>query len=299
VRIAIIIPAFNEEDLIGQTLESLARQTYLPTQIIVVDDNSTDDTFQIAESFQDRWPIKVVRNKSTAENIPGAKVINAFKKGLELLNLDEFDIICKFDSDLVFPDDYLEVIIARFHTSSSVSMNSSATGNKTVDEKVGMVAGYCTVLKDGVWKIENQNNPDHIRGALKAYHIECFKDIGGLKSSIGWDTIDEMLARYFGWKVVTISNLYVKHLKPTGSSYKPNSMQLQGEAFYKMRYGLSLTAITAFKMAAKKKKTRLFLDYLKGYFKAQKNGLEPLLTKDQGRFLRSYRWNGIRSRFGF
>jgi hypothetical protein len=54
---------------------------------------------------------------------------------------------------------------------------------------------------------------------------------GGLKSSIGWDTIDEMLARYYGWKVVTIPDLYVKHLKPTGASYGANSMQLQGEAF--------------------------------------------------------------------
>jgi glycosyltransferase involved in cell wall biosynthesis len=283
VRIAIIIPAFNEEALIAQTLESLFQQSHPASQIIVVDDNSTDNTFKVAKSFENRLPLNVIRNASTAENIPGAKVINAFKKGWNLLDLSEFDVICKFDSDLIFPGNYLEEIVVRFRES----------------EQTGMVAGHCTIEQNGNWVIENQNNPDHIRGALKAYSVECFKQIGGLKSSIGWDTMDEMLARYNGWNVVTIPGLHVKHLKPTGASYKSNSMKLQGEAFFKMRYGLTLTTITAFKMAAKKKEWRLFTDYLTGYFTAQKNGIEPLLNKDQGRFLRAYRWRGIGSKIGF
>jgi glycosyltransferase involved in cell wall biosynthesis len=283
VQIAIIIPAFNEEALIAQTLESLCDQTIPAAQIIIVDDNSTDNTFQIAQSFEERLPIQVIRNKSSAENIPGTKVIQAFQKGLTSLDLSKFDIICKFDADLIFPSDYLEQIIVRFRESDTT----------------GMVAGHCTIEIDHQWVIENQNNPDHIRGALKAYSMDCFKEIGGLKSSIGWDTIDEMLARYYGWKVVTIPDLYVKHLKPTGASYRPNSMQLQGEAFYKMRYGIPLTLITALKMAWNKKELRLLTDYLKGYMKARKNGIEPLLNKDQGRFLRAYRWKGIRSKLGF
>jgi len=283
VRIAIVIPAFNEEALISQTLESLVRQSHPASQIIVVDDNSTDHTFKVAQSFQDRLPLKVIHNISTAENIPGAKVVNAFKKGLDLLDLDQFDVVCKYDSDLLFPVDYLELMIVRFRES----------------EKTGMVAGHCTVLKNGSWEIENQNNPDHIRGALKAYRTACFQQIDGLKSSIGWDTMDEMLARFHGWTVVTIPGLHVKHLKPTGAAYRPNSMKLQGEAFYKMRYGLILTTITALKMAAQKREPRLFSDYLEGYFTAQKNGIDPLLNEDQGRFLRAYRWRGIRSKIGF
>lgn len=283
MQIAIIIPAFNEEALIAKTLGSLCAQTFPAAQIIIVDDNSTDNTFKIAQSFEGRLPIQVVHNTSTAENIPGAKVVNAFKKGLELLKLENFDIICKYDSDLIFPSDYLAVMVARFRES----------------EQIGMVAGHCTIEQHGKWMIENQNNPDHIRGALKSYRTSCFKEIGGLKSSIGWDTMDEMLARYYGWEVVTIPYLHVKHLKPTGAAYKRNSMQLQGEAFYKMRYGIQLTVITAVKMGWNKKEFRLITDYLKGYSRARKNGIRPLLNKDQGRFLRAYRWKGIRSKLGF
>ncbi len=291
MRIAIIIPAFNEENLIALTLESLVNQTFKATQIVVVDDNSTDNTFDVAQSFVDRLPLSVIKNQSSAVNVPGAKVVNAFKKGLELVDLEQVDLICKFDSDLIFPENYLEVITARFRSSAGFSVNSS--------EKIGMVAGHCTILKNGTWEIENLNNPDHIRGALKAYRVECFQQIGGLKSSIGWDTMDEMIARYFDWSVVTIPDLYVKHLKPTGAAYRPKSSQLQGEAFYKMRYGWFLTSITAMKMAWNKRQPQLVLDYVQGYLKAHKNGLKPLITEDQGRFLREYRWRGIRSKFNF
>lgn len=280
MKIAIVIPAHNEEQLIHQTLESLVQQTYMPSQIIVVDDHSTDATYQIACSFTTKLPLKVVQTSSSAQNIPGSKVVQAFNYGLSFLVLDQFDIICKYDADLIFPANYLEVLVSRFRES----------------ETIGMAAGHCTILKNGNWQIENQNNPDHIRGALKAYRTACFKQIDGLKVSIGWDTMDEMLARFCGWQVVTVPNLLVKHLKPTGAAYDARSKYLQGEAFYKMRYGYLLTFITAAKMAVNKKQWRLIIYYLKGYRLAQTKNLAPLVTVAQGHFIRRYRWKGILSK---
>ena len=51
MKIAVVIPAYNRADLIGDTLQSLADQTRLPDEIIVVDDGSTDDT----ESVVEKW----------------------------------------------------------------------------------------------------------------------------------------------------------------------------------------------------------------------------------------------------
>ncbi|AZQ45237.1 glycosyltransferase [Nonlabens ponticola] len=283
MRIAIIIPAHNEEAFIAQTLQSLVDQTLKPSKVIVVSDNSTDDTAAIAGSFQDKLPLQVIEDSSSAQNVPGSKVINAFNKGLEIIDPEKYDLICKYDADLIFPSNYLEIVVSRFRESKIT----------------GMAAGHCTILKNGQWVVENQNNPDHIRGALKAYHVDCFKQIGGLRATIGWDTIDEMLARFYGWQVVTIDNLYVKHLKPTGAAYHKKSKFLQGEAFYKMRYGYLLTAITAIKMAAKHKNATIFYHYLKGYQLAQRKNLEPIVTPDQGRFIRKYRWNGIKKKLGF
>ena len=52
----IIIPAYNEEQFIGLTLDSLVNQTILPSKIIVVDDNSTDATSEIVQSYFGKHP---------------------------------------------------------------------------------------------------------------------------------------------------------------------------------------------------------------------------------------------------
>ncbi|MDP5100584.1 MAG: glycosyltransferase family 2 protein [Nonlabens sp.] len=284
MRIAIIIPAHNEEDFIEKTLHSLMRQTYPASRIVVVNDNSSDNTSHIVSSLQaQNRHISLLEHQSTDANIPGSKVIRAFHAGLETINTIDYDIICKFDADLIFPADYLEQLVQVFNSKP----------------KAGIVAGHCTVEQQGNWVVEQLTNKDHVRGALKAYRSDCFKEIGGLKTSIGWDTIDEMVARYHGWEVVTIPGLHVKHLKPTGASYNPSAKYLQGEAFYKMRYGWTLTFITALKMSLNKKNPRIVADYLVGYHKSKNKNLEPLVTEAQGRFIRSYRWKGIFKKLGF
>ena len=49
--LTVIVPAYNEEGTIGDTLESLLAQTLMPAQIIVVNDCSTDRTEIIARKF--------------------------------------------------------------------------------------------------------------------------------------------------------------------------------------------------------------------------------------------------------
>ena len=48
------------------------------------------------------------------------------------------------------------------------------------------------------WIYENIAAKTHVRGPIKAYRAECFNDINALKSSIGWDTVDVLLAQKKG-----------------------------------------------------------------------------------------------------
>ena len=114
---------------------------------------------------------------------------------------------------------------------------------------------------------------------------------------MGWDTVDELLAKYYGWELITDESLHVKHLKPTGISYNKASKHLQGEAMYKMRYGFLITLISAMKLAYKKGSFRLFKDYMDGFFKAKNNNTEFLVTEAQGKFIRSLRWKGMINKF--
>jgi glycosyltransferase involved in cell wall biosynthesis len=277
----IIIPAHNEESSIGLTLDSLVNQTLQPKRIVVVNDNSTDTTQDIIESYTSKYSwIDLVNSKSSNEHLPGSKIINAFYKGYESLD-SNYDVLCKFDADLIFPKNYLEQLSIHF--------------NK--NEKLGMVSGFCYIEKNGDWILENLTRKDHIRGALKAYKQDCFLQIGKLKPSMGWDTVDELLAKFYGWELLTDESLHVKHLKPTGISYNNASKYLQGEAMFKMRYGLIITCVSALKLAYKKGDFSLFIDYLAGYFKAKKENIEFLVSEEEGKFIRDLRWKGILNKF--
>jgi glycosyltransferase involved in cell wall biosynthesis len=269
----IVIPSHNEEALISLTLQSLVEQTVLPTKIVVVNDNSTDNTAKIVNSFVAKFPfISLVNKTSDAIHLPGSKVIQAFQKGLESLD-DNYDFIVKADADLIFPNNYFETIIKHFKS----------------DEKIGMVGGFCYIEKNGEWILENLTDKDHIRGALKAYRKETFQQIGGLKAEMGWDTVDELLCKFYDWKVVTDQSLHVKHLKPTGANYNKTARYKQGEAFYSLGYGFWITAIASAKLAMMKKKPLLFLDYIKGFWKAKSKKKPLLVTKEQAKFIRNYR----------
>ncbi|SEM01093.1 Glycosyl transferase family 2 [Aquimarina amphilecti] len=277
MNIYIVIPAHNEELLISKTLESLVFQTFLPKKIVVVNDNSTDNTENVVQEFINQYSyISVVNTNSSQDHMPGSKVINAFYQGYKTLD-DQYDVICKFDADLIFPKNYLETLKKHFQE----------------NPKTGMFGGFCYIQKNDSWILENLTNKDHIRGALKAYKKICFQDIGGLKPAMGWDTVDELLAQYHNWKIKTDESLKVKHLKPTGNTYNPKAKYKQGEAFYKMRYGFIITLIASIKLALLKKQPKLIIDYLAGFFKAKKAQQPYIVSQPEGDFIRKLRWGKI------
>jgi glycosyltransferase involved in cell wall biosynthesis len=276
----IVIPAHNEEAFIALTLQSLLSQTFLPKKVVVVNDNSTDKTAEIVQAFANEHPfITLVNSASEAIHLPGSKVIQAFHKGFATLD-DQYDIVVKLDADLILPDHYFETIIKHFQS----------------DSAVGMVGGFAYIEKNGNWILENLTDKDHIRGAFKAYRKKCFEQIGGLKPAMGWDTVDELLCKFHNWKVFTDASLKVKHLKPTGANYNKTARYKQGEAFYTLGYGFFITAIASAKLAMMKKKPLLFLDYIKGFWKAKMANRPLLVTKEQAKFIRNYRWTKMKAK---
>ena len=269
----IVIPAHNEEAFIALTLQSLISQTVLPKKIVVVNDNSTDKTAEIVTAFAKENPfITLVNKTSEAIHLPGSKVIQAFHKGFETLD-EEYDVIVKLDADLILPNNYFETVLNIFEE----------------DATIGMAGGFAYIEKNGQWILENLTDKDHIRGAFKAYRKACFQQIGNLKPAMGWDTVDELLSKFYGWKVVTDSSLIVKHLKPTGANYNKTARYKQGEAFYTLGYGFLITSIASAKLAMMKKKPLLFLDYIKGFVKAKSAKTPLLVTPEQAKFIRKYR----------
>jgi glycosyltransferase involved in cell wall biosynthesis len=64
IPVSICIPVFNGEDHIREAIESVLAQTWTDFELVVVDQNSTDRTVEIVESFDDAR-IKLVHNRET------------------------------------------------------------------------------------------------------------------------------------------------------------------------------------------------------------------------------------------
>ncbi len=95
-RFSVVIPAFNEANYIANTLASLTQQTFTDFEVIVVDNNSTDQTATIAKGLSAR----VIKEKR-----PG--VCWARQAGTEAAN---GDIVVSTDADTTFSPQWLENI---------------------------------------------------------------------------------------------------------------------------------------------------------------------------------------------
>ena len=282
MRYYVIIPAHNESAFIHNTLDSLLLQNLLPKKVVVVNDNSTDNTSEIIRGYAASHKIFHILDTqvSSTEHMPGSKVINAFSKGLECID-EDYDFIVKLDADLILPKNYFEKIAHAFESNPKIGIAGGFIYEKNNHEK---------------WQINHTKDKDHVRGAFKAYSKACFKAIGGLKPAMGWDTVDELLASYNGFNTHTEPNLQVKHLRATGNAYNLKAKHLQGQAMYTMRYGFWITMIASIKMALKQKKWTAFKDNMKGYFEAKKNKIDFLVTAKEGIFIRKLRWSKIKSK---
>lgn len=102
MRVSVIIPAWNEAKHIGDCLRAVAAQTLQPDEVIVIDNNSTDDTATIAASF----PF-VTLLKQTAEQglIPTRNLGFAHASG---------DILVRIDADAVLEPNWIEQAVELF-----------------------------------------------------------------------------------------------------------------------------------------------------------------------------------------
>ena len=278
MKIGIVIPAHNEELFLVRCLESFISQTIRPNKLVVVDDNSTDATASIVSRYVIDHPwIQLLRLKSGAGHHPGAKVVHAFNKGYASLG-EDFDLIGKFDADIILPSDYFELLLEQFRK----------------NPKLGLCSGILYIKKGDQWEYESIADRSHVRGPVKLYRKECLDSMNGLRPGLGWDTADEILAQFYGYESKTLPDLKVKHLRPTGSIYSKTSSRKQGQSHYLLRYGFIITLLAALKMAVTKRRLSVFIQNLKGYLDAKKSNMDPLVNEIEGQFIRKYRWKNIR-----
>ena len=291
MKFLIIIPTHNEEKNILFTLKSLDQQKFQDFFCVIVNDGSTDKTQEIVEEFiKENLKFKI-ENLAVSAHEPGAKVVRTFNQGLNSVDLKEFDIICKFDADIIFPTDYLKKVNQVYETQPKAGMVSGIVKIKKSIFEQALIFDFKDEKHQ--WKFEDISSKNHIRGPIKSYRKKCFQDINGLRPVLGWDNIDVMLAKKNGWETVTIKDLWVKHLRPTAYQYQNQKAEKLGEYFYNIGLNLPLTIISSGKSSFKNKSFSEFFATIKSFLK-QKG--ERSLSKEEIKYIRNLRWQQMFNR---
>jgi glycosyltransferase involved in cell wall biosynthesis len=204
-RFAVVTPCRNEETHIEATIQTIATQTVRPDLWVIVDDGSSDRTPALLEAAARAYPyIKVVRRPDRGMRKVGSGVVDAFYSGLEQVNLDEFQFICKLDADLELPPRYFERVLEEM----------------TTHPRLGNFSGKVYLrLEDGRLVAERMGDENAV-GAAKFYRVSCFRDIGGFVREVGWDGIDGHMCRLKGWNARSLDEeeLRIVHRRMMGSS---------------------------------------------------------------------------------
>lgn len=203
-RYVLITPCRDEAAHLQTTIDSVAAQTVLPVKWIIVDDGSTDDTPRILARATRAHPfIQVVRREDRGRRSVGPGVIEAFYDGLQAVDLNSCDYICKFDGDLELQPRYFERVMEYFER----------------DAWLGTLSGKL-YLRYGDKLVEERCGDENSVGPVKFYRTGCFRDIGGFLRQVSWDGIDGHMCRMRGWIARSVHDpeLQIIHLRRMGSS---------------------------------------------------------------------------------
>jgi glycosyltransferase involved in cell wall biosynthesis len=191
-----------------RTLDSVAAQSIPPALWIVVDDGSTDATPEILADYARRLPfLRVIRRTDRGGRSVGPGVIEAFYAGLEGVDLDRFDYLCKLDMDLDLPPRYFELLMMRMEA----------------EPRLGSTSGKPYFIHPRTGRLVPEVCGDEMTlGASKFYRVAAFREIGGFVRQVMWDGIDCHRARMLGWLAESVDDepLRFLHLRPMGSSQK-------------------------------------------------------------------------------
>ncbi len=180
--VAVLVPSYNEEKVIERTIQAVLDSDYPNLRVIVIDDGSTDNTYEVARRAFAREIAQGRVTVLTHENGGKARALNF---GLEHVTEE---IFVGIDADTIIAPDAISYLVPNF-----------------VDPKVGAIAGNAKVgNRVGLWTrwqaleyITSQNFERRalnmfsavsvVPGAIGAWRTQAVRDMGAYHS----DTVAE------------------------------------------------------------------------------------------------------------
>lgn len=204
--ISVLIPAWNEEESIEKTIESIMASNYRSFEVLVIDDGSKDKTYQLAKALEKKYPGFKVYHK---ENGGKASALNF---GIEKT---KGDFVFTMDADTIVHPESMKKMVRYFKNPEVMCVSPAMLVHepKTILQRVQQ-AEYLLGLF--LRKAFSTLNAIFVTpGAFSAYRKEFFKKHGGYE--VGNITEDLELAlriQYLGYRIENCPEASVWTISP-------------------------------------------------------------------------------------
>jgi glycosyltransferase involved in cell wall biosynthesis len=197
LRVSVIIPARNEEEMIGKCLTSLVESNYPidAFEVILVDNGSTDRTLEVAQTFSGMLKLTILQQRGV--NISALRNLGA--------SVAKGEVLAFLDADCSVPADWLENAV--LHLSSGFS---------------GVIGGNIDIPEDSRWVARSwykvgyapkDGEVTYVPSGNMLMRRSTFSRIGGFNESIATSEDCELCfrARGAGFNVRAIGEMAVIH----------------------------------------------------------------------------------------
>lgn len=241
-RVSIVIPVYNEAATLHACLAAISQQTVKPFEVIVVDNNSSDGTVAIAESY------------------PFVKVLHETRQGVIFardtgFNFAHGDIIGRIDADTIITANWVETLQKIFATNSVDAVSGSAVYHDIALAKVSNKIDL--VLRRYLARVLGRSVA--LQGANMAIRRRTWRSIRGSLCSIGGmhEDLDLCIhANQMGHRIVFDESLVASlAFRQAGSSFadfkqyvmlNPRTYSMHGLKIQRHMYPVIALAIISF-----------------------------------------------------
>ncbi|MDB4918898.1 glycosyltransferase [Mucilaginibacter sp.] len=176
-KVTVMIAARNEAESIHLTIEDILAQDYPKhlTEIIIVDDHSTDQTSQIISRYADRGVKLLQLNED--------KPLNSYKKKAiaEAIKLSNGELMVATDADCRMGSKWLSSVVGYYEMEQPLMISSPVSyfEEKSLFERMQALEFYSLIATGGAF-IGN-GHASTCNGANLAYRKDIFYEVGGFK----------------------------------------------------------------------------------------------------------------------
>ena len=180
-KISVYIPARNEEHRISTTLQALAKQNYNSFEVFILNDNSTDNTWEIINKFcSDFENFNAVNGNPLPEGWKGKPFAMH-----QLGKLGTGELFVFLDADIIPEADFLSWVAAVFENKKIDTMSAYARhkAHSFLEYIFFPVMYLSNMTYLPFWLIGKTKNPlfSHAIGQLMVFRSSVYRDTGGFE----------------------------------------------------------------------------------------------------------------------